>query len=88
MDHFNKIKDTAETNGCLTAIILCIITLGLAFGICCLEVWVCMLLWNWFVAGILGFAQITRTFWQMWGVKVLFGALFKSHNFSNNNRNE
>lgn len=57
--------------------------LALAFGLLCLEAWICMLLWNWFVVDMLGLTQLyMANIWYMWGVRILFSILFKSHNYN------
>lgn len=64
-----------------------IIVLALAFGLLCLEAWICMLLWNWFVVGMLGFSNLyMENIWMMWGVILLCDILFKGHSYNSNNK--
>jgi hypothetical protein len=70
----------AEIVGVIIGVVL---VLALAFGLLCLEAWIGMLLWNWFVVGMLGFTNLYMTnIWQMWGVILLCNILFKSPNFN------
>jgi hypothetical protein len=62
--------------------------LALAFGLLCLEAWICMLLWNWFVVDMLGLTQLyMANIWHMLGVKILCSILFKNHNYNSNKKN-
>lgn len=75
---------TAKVIGIIIGVIL---VLALAFGILCFEAWICMLLWNWFVVGMLGFANLyMENIWMMWGVILLCNILFKSHSTVNNKK--
>ena len=58
------------------ALILAILLIiGLAFGLAAFEVWICMLLWNGVLCAV--FTTIpTISFWQMWGLLILFHLLF------------
>jgi Kef-type K+ transport system membrane component KefB len=61
--------------------------LALAFGLLCLEAWICMLLWNWFVVDMLGLTQLyMANIWHMWGVKILCNILFKSRNYNSSKK--
>lgn len=74
----------AEVIGVIIGVI---IILALGFGLLCLEAWICMLLWNWFVVGMLGFVNLyMENIWMMWGVILLCNILFKGHNYSNNKK--
>lgn len=78
-------RTAAEVIGIIIGVI---IILALAFGLLCLEAWICMLLWNWFVVGMLGFANLyMESIWMMWGVILLCNILFKSHSYNNNSKN-
>lgn len=73
----------------ISVIIGVIIVLALAFGLMCFEAWIGMLLWNWFVVGMLGFANLyMENIWMMWGVILLCNILFKSHNTANGKKND
>lgn len=56
--------------------------LGLAFGIVCFVWWCEQWLWNTALASYFGWEPIS--FWQMAGVSVLAGWLFKPTNTNNN----
>ena len=80
-----KKRTRAEIVGVVIGVI---ILLALAFGLLCFEAWICMLLWNWFVVGMLGFANLyMKNIWMMWGVMLLCNILFKSHNYNSNKKN-
>jgi sterol desaturase/sphingolipid hydroxylase (fatty acid hydroxylase superfamily) len=80
----DKKHTTAEVIGVIIGVI---IVLALAFGLLCLEAWLAMLLWNWFVVGMLGFANLyMANIWQMWGVMLLCNILFKNRNYNYNNK--
>lgn len=77
---------TAEVIGIIIGVIL---VLALVFGLLCLEAWIGMLLWNWFVVGMLGFANLyMENIWMMWGVMLLCNILFKSPHYSNSNKKD
>ena len=77
---------TAEIIGVIIGVIL---VLALVFGILCFEAWICMLLWNWFVVGMLGFANLyMENIWMMWGVMLLCNILFKNSNYNSNNKKD
>lgn len=81
-----KEHTAAEIIGVIIGVI---IVLALAFGLLCLEAWIGMLLWNWFVVGMLGFANLyMENIWMMWGVILLCNILFKSHNTVNGKKND
>lgn len=75
---------TAEVIGVIIGVI---IVLALVFGLLCLEAWICMLLWNWFVVGMLGLTNLyMENIWMMWGVILLCNILFKSPHYNSNNK--
>lgn len=85
-DLFGKEKErtTTEVIGIVIGII---IVLAIVFGLLCFEAWIGMLLWNWFVVGMLGFANLyMENIWMMWGVILLCNILFKSHNYNSNKK--
>ena len=60
------------------------ILLGIGFalmglGFFALAGWVVMLLWNWLMPDIFGLPTVS--YWQAWGLLVLFWILFKSWSF-------
>lgn len=60
------------------------ILLGIGFAIAGLALlallgWVVMLLWNWLMPEIFGLPSVS--YWQAWGLLVLFWILFKSWSF-------
>jgi len=63
------------------------ILLGIGFAIAGLALlallgWVVMLLWNWLMPEIFGLPSVS--YWQAWGLLVLFWILFKSWSFKDN----
>ena len=48
-----KLVAVYEDYGCLMFILLCLLGLGLVFGIYCLEGWIFLLLWNWLAVSLL-----------------------------------
>ena len=48
-----KLVAVYEDCGCLVFILVCLLCLGLVFGIYCLEGWMLLLLWNWLAVGLL-----------------------------------
>lgn len=83
-------KEGKKDGGCLAVILACIFVLGLAFGIDCLIVWVCMALWNACLVPVLAGTALaigTIKFWPMFGLYLLFGFLFRSHSTSTTTSN-
>ena len=58
-------------------ILVVLVIIGAAFGIDCLFVWLCQWLWNSCLVPVTGIGPIG--YWQMWGVYVLSGFLFKGN---------
>lgn len=86
----NSTKKTKEELGCGYAIAVCIILLGLVFGIDCLVVWACMALWNICLVPVLAGTAVavgTIKFWPMFGLYLLFGFLFRARTQSNSSSN-
>ena len=82
-------KKCFETaGGVALGILLIAFIFGLAFGIDCLIVWLCMALWNsCAVAAVSVLSPVS--FWQMWGIYMLALFLTKgSTNTSTNNSNK
>ena len=76
-------KNGKKDGGCFAVILACIIVLGLIFGFDCLIVWACMALWNGCLVPILAGTALAIgpiKFWPMFGIYLLFGFLFRSHN--------
>lgn len=89
LEEFLKQEKKCTAAGVIGVIVGVILVLALAFGILCFEAWICMLLWNWFVVGMLGFANLyMENIWMMWGVMLLCSILFKSHNYNNSNNKD
>jgi hypothetical protein len=71
-------KNAFETaGGVVLGLLLIAIVFGLAFGIDCLIVWMCMALWNsCAVAAVSVLSPVG--FWRMWGIYLLSNFLIKS----------
>ena len=65
-------------------IIMVILLLALTFGVSCFLAWIGMLLWNWVIVGEFGLFTTKIGFWPMWGLIMLCGILFRSHNTNTN----
>jgi hypothetical protein len=90
IDMFNTIMDSVkkgnEVGGCLAAIIIFIILLGVVFGCYCGLAAIAMLLWNGcLVAAIPILCKVG--FWQMFGIMILFNILF-GHSTNSNTSNK
>lgn len=82
----SSVKKGNEIGGCLAAIIVFIILLGMVFGCYCGLAAIAMLLWNGcLVAAIPILCKVG--FWQMFGIMILFNILFK-HSTSSSTSNE
>ena len=93
--NYNKLlhKMTKEKDdvGCGALLLACLFILALVFGFDCLIVWVCMLLWNACLVPVLAGTAVavgTIKFWPMFGLYLLFGFLFRSHNTSYSSKND
>ena len=70
------VREANEEHGFGTAIFALIILLGVIFALLSGIVWVAMLLWNGVLIAL--FPAIGAiTFWQMWGLYLLFDILLK-----------
>lgn len=77
-------KEGYDNGGIVTAILVCILMLALVFGIMSGVVGIAMALWNGCLVAL--FPAIPYiTFWQMWGVYLLFDILIKPSIPANNN---
>lgn len=73
--------------GVVLGLLLIALVFGLAFGIDCLIVWLCMALWNsCAVAAVSVLSPVG--FWQMWGIYLLASFLIKSPTTSTSNSNK
>lgn len=71
-----SVKEANEEHGFGTALFALIILLGVIFALLSGIIWVAMLLWNSVLIAL--FPAIgTITFWQMWGLYLLFDILLK-----------
>lgn len=69
-------KEGYDEGGVCTAIVVCILLLGLVFGIYCGIIGIAMALWNGCLVAL--FPVIPHiTFWKMWGIYLLFDILVK-----------
>ena len=75
---FSSTKKTLDKDGCGYAILLFIVLLALVFGIDCLIVWACMALWNGCLLAAMPVITAEVSYWQMWGIYLLFGFLIRS----------
>ena len=70
-------KKVYDGSGLGLAILICVILVALAFGIDCLIVWWAMALWNGCLVGAMPILMEVG-YWQMWGIYLLFGFLFRA----------
>jgi hypothetical protein len=69
-------KEGYDAGGVVAAIVVCIIMIALIFGIMSGVVAIAMALWNGCLVAL--FPAISEiTFWQMWGIYLLFDILLK-----------
>ena len=69
-------KQGYDEGGVLAAIVVCLLMIALIFGIMSGVVAIAMALWNGCLVAL--FPVIPEiTFWQMWGIYLLFDILFK-----------
>lgn len=61
-----KLVSMYEDCGCLVFLLVCLLCLGLVFGVYCLEGWVLLLLWNWLAVGLLN--APTLSYWVCVGI--------------------
>jgi hypothetical protein len=71
----NATKEANEDYGLATAIIVCIILLGIVFGLLCGVIAIATALWNGCVHDVFNLPEVT--FWQMWGIYLVCDILFK-----------
>ena len=83
---FNSTKKTLKEEGCGSAILLFIVLLALVFGFDCLIVWACMALWNGCLLAAMPHITAEVSYWQMWGIYLLFGFLIRSSGSVNTNK--
>ena len=75
----DKLVAVYEDCGCLAFILVCLLCLGLVFGIYCLQGWIFLLLWNWLAVGY--FSAPVLGYWVCVGIvfalnflgKIIFG---------------
>lgn len=78
----DSVKKCYEEHGVGTAILAFILLLGVVFGILCVVIAIAAALWNGVLTTL--FPVIPEiTFWQMWGIYLLFDILFKPSTSSN-----
>lgn len=74
----NSFKKLTEEHDAGTAIAICVVAivlwLGLLVGLCALEAWIAMLLWNAILSALFTFIG-PITFWQMVGLQFLIALL-------------
>ena len=81
---FSSTKKTLKEDGCGSAILLFIVLLALVFCFDCLIVWACMALWNGCLLAAMPHITAEVSYWQMWGIYLLFGFLIRSSNINTN----
>ena len=79
-------KKAVDSEGFGAAIVVLIILLALAFGIDCLIVWAVMALWNGCLVAVMPMLAEVG-YWQMWGIYLLTGFLFRARVTVNNSNN-
>ena len=75
----DKLVSVYEDCGCLVFILVCLLCLGLVFGIYCLQGWIFLLLWNWLAVSLLNAPALG--YWVCVGIvfalnflgKIIFG---------------
>ena len=76
-------KESYESDGVVAAIVVCILLIGIIFGILCGIIGIATALWNGCLVAL--FPIIPEiTFWQMWGIYLLCDILLKPSIPSNN----
>ena len=76
-------KEGYDAGGIIAAILVCLLMTALIFGIMSGVVAIAMALWNGCLVAL--FPAISEiTFWQMWGIYLLFDILLKPTIPSNN----
>lgn len=85
-DWLDEIFDNSFALGCLVAVLVIILALGVAFGALCLEGWVLMLLWNAILVPLFGFGILE--FWWAVGIILICNILFKSTTTITKNKGE
>lgn len=83
---FSSTKKTLKEEGCGYAIAISLVLLALAFGLDCLIVWICMALWNGCLLAAMPIITAEVSYWQMWGIYLLFGFLVRSSTNINTNK--
>jgi hypothetical protein len=69
-------KEGYDAGGIIAAILVCLLMIALIFGIMSGVVAIAMALWNGCLVAL--FPAISEiTFWQMWGIYLLFDILLK-----------
>lgn len=82
------ISEAFEEHGAGTAIIVTILLIGIVFGVLCGVVAIAVALWNGCLDPMLEQMFQTKiqnvTFWQMWGIYLLFDILVKPSSSNSN----
>lgn len=81
---FSSTAKALEEHGLVPAALLCVVLIAVTFGIGCLVVWICTALWNVCLVAAIPFITKEVTFWQMWGIYLLFHLLRSSINSNKN----
>lgn len=71
----NATKEANRDYGLGTAIVVCIILLGIVFGLLCGVIAIATALWNGCIHDVFGLQEVS--FWQMWGIYLVCDILFK-----------
>ena len=85
-DWLDDVFDRSFALGCLAAILVIALALGIAFGVLCLEGWILMLLWNAILVPLFDFGALQ--FWWAVGIILISNILFKGATSIKNNKGE
>jgi ABC-type transport system involved in cytochrome c biogenesis permease component len=85
-DWFEDAFDRNVALGCLVAILVFALALGIVFGVLCFEGWILMLLWNAILVPLFGFG--TLKFWWAVGILLICNLLFKGTTTITKNKGE
>ena len=85
-DWLDDVFDTNFALGCLVAILVIALAVGIAFGVLCFEGWILMLLWNAVLVPLFGFGALE--FWWAVGILLICNILFKGTTTITKNKGE
>lgn len=85
-DWLDDVFDHSFALGCLVAILVIALALGIAFGVLCFEGWILMLLWNAILVPLFDFGALK--FWWAVGILLICNILFKGATTITKNKGE